>query len=170
MKDWSYKRKLQYQLKSQSSPKNYTGNTGNQIGVVFDYIDEKDLDVLSKYKEGFRSEGKFVKILAYINEDIDVTNYDFKAFSKKELSWEGIPNSEHVQEFLNRKYDVLFFPIREYTRPLEFISMVSEAKLKIGTYHESMHEYYDILLDAKPETRINDIFDQFLKHLNILSN
>lgn len=169
-KDWSYNRKLQNHLHYQSSRDQVEVNTGNQIGVVFDYENENDLKFLQKFKEQYKSEGKFVQILAYIEDNQVVNHFDFKAFTNKELSWEGIPNSPIVTEFLERKYDIIFFPIRNYSRPLEFVSMVSQSRLKVGTFRHSLQDYYDILLDIKPQTRINDIFDQFLKHLNILVN
>ena len=169
-KDWSYNKKLQNYLHNQSSRGQVEVNTGNQIGVVFDYQSEHDLKFFQKFKEEYKSEGKFVQILAYIEDNQAINHFDFKAFSKNELSWEGIPNSPVVTEFLSRNYDILFFPIRNYSRPLEFVSMVSKSRLKVGTFRHSLQDYYDILLDIKPQTRINDIFDQFLKHLNILVN
>jgi hypothetical protein len=170
LKDWSYKRKLQNQIETQSSPKQDSLNVGKQIGVVFDYQDKNDLEFLKNLKAEFRAEGKFVKLLGYVDDDVEVGLLDFKAFSRKELTWEGIPKSIAVQEFLDHKYDIFFYAVRNHTRPLEFISIVSQSKLKIGTYQESLQDYYDILVDIKPQTRINDIFDQFLKHIKFLSN
>ena len=169
LRSWSYNRKLQHKLglkSSQSTPI----QKGRFVGIVFDYNNEQEVLYIKNLAAQYKIDGFITKVLGFVDEPIDTEKFDFRAFSRKNLGWDGIPEHPDVDEFLSRDYDLLFFAIRSYNPAMAYLAKLSTARIKLGTFHPELKNDFDILLDINLPCKINDIFDQFLTHLKIVSN
>lgn len=102
------------------------------IGVLFDSTDAKLNNEIVGFIKKYKKEGLDVQCLAMIDKKIETTSFIFDTFSSKNISWASVPNFEELNNFHNKKFDILlnFYPVGNKT--LEFISIVSKARMRIG--------------------------------------
>ena len=170
IKKWSYNRKLQEKKTHQQKVREQRHNPGNKLGILYTSESRDDIQIIRQLKQDFKSRGMIVKSLAYIDDKVDTTNLTQKAFSKNNITWDGIPQSPFVDEFINWEFDLLVCPLPHMKQCLEYIIDLTTANLKVGCNSEGAEEHYDIIIDGCRDKQLNDILAEIFQHLKILSN
>ena len=104
------------------------------IGIVFDATDKEDFELVKKYVLYLKEMKKKVKAIGFFNQKesppmaFSKLEYDF--FSLKDLSWNNIPNSVYVKNFIADEYDILLDLNLNDLFPLRYISSLSKARFK----------------------------------------
>ena len=137
-------RKQSIQVKRQS----ISYSDAKTIGIFFTATEARARSFSTDYAEELRKKGKQVFLLGYTEEKVDTTDFAFKAFSKKELNWAGVPRSSDLDSFLSRDLDILLVMDEESMQLAEYVSILSKAKFRIGTPNMSV-EAYDLAFDAQ---------------------
>ena len=135
------------------------------VGILFDATNLEQAQQILRYRNQLEKEGKRVKLLAYINsraKDIEA-NYPF--FLRSDVNWKYIPNGQAVDDFMSVSFDLLLVVSSISTPSFEYISTLTDARLKVGPDSEN-RQAYDLMLDISahhtPE-QIIQLMENYLK-------
>ena len=139
------------------------------IGLLIEAGNRENLVFADKYREKLRKTRKQVKILAYFNDKANHDNLTVNYFTNKDMNWYGIPNSEQVRDFIDRPFDVLISLHLTPSRPLEFISTISNAKMRVGLHSKDKEYCYDFMIDPTEVSTLSQFIDQFEDYFKIIN-
>lgn len=144
-------------------------DSAQSIGLLFDASALKDRDFVLGYADELRDRGKKVRLLAYAEGHPDTGEFAFPCFTKKQVDWALRPTGNAVAEFLEQRFDLLFFLATEPHLWLEYIAALSPAHLKIGPYTEKTY-CFDLMIENKNPSNLEQFIQQaesLLKKTNV---
>ncbi len=171
LKNKLYQRHLRKRLKTDviDRESNVSFTEAESIGILFDGTDIANFGSVRKYAEDYKKKGKKVKLLAYIDSKNPNPELGYPYFSKKDLNWYYKPSSALVDEFINRKFDILVNAYLEEKLPLLYISTFAKANLRVGLYFPEHTDASDMMITVRSEQSINNFFEEINHYLNIFS-
>jgi len=90
-------------------------------------------------------------------------------FSKKELSWNGIPKSQKVADFTEIRLDILIDFTRRELMPVRSVVALSHASFKVG-FQNYYHNPFDFILSVKESESLSYIIEQGKHYLMAINN
>jgi len=90
-----------------------------------------------------------------------VTTYD--------LTWLGFPKPEKVEDFMNMEFDILFNVALEQNFVLDYITLFSKAKFKVGTSKDESN-YFDLNINIGQKKDSTYLAEQQIFYLAQLNN
>lgn len=155
-----FKRALQHALADhRRQRKSYTLQTARTIGLLFDATSEKTRQEVKQYVQEIEKGSKQVRLLGYFKTKELPGQHPFDFFFQKEITWTGRPKSEKAAAFLQEKFDLLLCFNPNDERPLEWISTLSPAAMKIGLATNRPHEL-DIQIEIPSDKGLRYFADQ----------
>lgn len=121
------------------------------IGILFDATDPAETQEVLQYKKQLQKQGKKVRLLAYINSRSKEIEASFPFFLRSDLSWKSIPQHTAVEHFLTTSLDLLMVLTPTSNLAFEYISSLSDARLKMGPYSKDVNSY-DFMLEISKQT------------------
>ena len=147
---------------SRKKQKPISFETAQRIGILFDATDLETREVVLEYTKALRNKLKRVKLLGFFDNKVNDPNFTFNYFNRKNIDWAGRPSGEFVQEFVDREFDWMFNLATKPTPQFEYISAISNARLRVGPSTD--HTFcYDIMID----TEGGDLRD-FIKQMELV--
>ena len=138
-------------------------NEAKEIGVLLDATDVDRTALVNSLATALRTPYRKVVLLGFYNYPQAALNLNFPHFHKKELNWWLEPQGHLVDEFMERKFDVLINAYTGNNVPLEYISALSNAKYRIGIYGESKTHLSDFMIRLAEPNDLQGFIDQ-VKH------
>ncbi len=148
--------KLRKQRQSGKQPVSF--EAAQTIGILFDATELEDREIVLKYAKELRHKLKRVKLLGFFDNKINDPNFTFHYFNRKNIDWAQRPGGEFVQEFIETEFDWMFNLTTKPASYFEYISALSQARLRVGPMTENTF-CYDIMIDAAGGT-LNDFITQ----------
>lgn len=145
-----------------------TFEEAQSIGLLFDATELDNRNFVQAYAEQLKKKGKKVKLLAFLNETKQQNQFTFAHFSRKEIDWLMRPKGDAVETFVKTPFDYLINLYESGKKPLEYISILSQAHLKVGTY-PIKHGGFDLVIEMQEEHQLSHFvkqLDYFFKRLN----
>ncbi len=124
----------------------HTIGSARTIGLLFDAGNPKNQREIMEFAKKLEKSGKQVRTLGYFNTRQLPGQHPFDYFFKKETKWTGQPKSDKALAFIKEKFDLLISLNPADERPIEWISTLSPAAMKVGLVTEQPHDY-DIQLE-----------------------
>lgn len=140
------------------------------IGFLIDGSDPVQLRLLLNKLYAYKSEGKKIELLGFVKKLPPFENENIKWVTKKDLSWAGIPKMKSIQDFIEKDFDIVINTSILSTRPLEFISAFSNAKLRIGVFSENKTYCYDFMMHLDAHDDTFSYLDQVEHYLKLLKS
>jgi hypothetical protein len=144
-------------------------HNARSVGLIYREKGEGFYILVKQYVKYLKAEHGIREVLAmsYIDQKNHVPHYHlhrlkFDYFTKGELNWKMQPDCDQVNRFVQNPFDILIDLEREPVLPLLFLLAESHAKFKIGYYSQPMEEFYDLMIDVKPEAT----FDEYVQQVN----
>lgn len=137
--------KLQKQHSSKQPPVSF--ESSQTIGILFDATDLETREMVIRYTKELRNKLKRVKLLGFFDSKLNDQNFTFNYFNRRNIDWAGRPNSEFIQEFVDREFDWLFNLATKPTPQFEYISAISKARMRVGPSTDKTFSY-DIMIDV----------------------
>ncbi len=167
-----YQRNLAKKLASQRIQRNpISFDKAKTVGLLVDATDRENHVFADKYRDKLRSLDKRVKILAFFNDKELHDNILVDYFTQKNLNWYHHPEGRTVDDFIKKPFDILISLHQEPSMPLEYISAMSNAQMRVGQYAEDKEYCYDFMIDTAGEsdgmTTYVEQIDHFLKIINV---
>lgn len=140
----------------------------NEIGILFDASDPDQVSMINLFADSLKKERKHVVLLGYYDQPKRAINFNFSYFNRKNLNWHLKPGGDVVDEFLNRKFDILINAYSKENLPLEYISAMSQASFRMGAYNKEKTYAYDFMVDMKDENDLRWLLSQYRHYLQML--
>lgn len=140
-----------------------------RIGILFDATNPDNEAVVNRYKRNLQNSGKQVDMLAYVDDKLEHDTTLFKYFNKKDLSWALEPKSSVVEQFMQTPFDILLNLHIDTVPPLEYVSALSKAHLRVGQFRDDKEYCYDLMIDIPEGDSLNNFIgqlDSLLKKIN----
>lgn len=176
IREKSGKAKVKRVLKNQSrKAKVVNYSQAKSIGVVYQIKDADYQFFIKNYIDYLREEIGFksIKTLGYFNEKepphfLDAGN-KYRSFNNKDLKWNFIPKDEAITEFMDNQFDILIDFTDDFCVPVKYIVAKSNAYFKIGRYKDELKDFYDFMINLKPEANLKQYTDQINHYLSIIN-
>ena len=137
------------------------------LGILYKYESKHSADFISKLFQEFSSYGIRCEAIGYYNDKNLPLEYAPKAshivICQVDLMWSGIPKADEVEKFINTEFDILLDLSRSNVLIFRYISSLSKAEFKIGSFHYEKDPYDFVFIE---ETSSDQSFvDQVFKFL-----
>ncbi len=132
---------------------------------------EKEIRDFARF---LKEEGIKTSTLSFIpkkikeEENIPKEELNYFYFSKGELNWMKIPNSNRLKKLMNEDFDLLIDFNLEGSFPLKWISSMSKSHFKVGNDRSYQAEVCDLLLGTEENT-IAALQEQCKHYLNMIN-
>ncbi len=142
------------------------------IGILYLFTNEQDYMAISKLVKLLQDQNKRVKALGFVKQKhltkrfLPKLSYDF--FSQKDINWYGKPSNIFIKDFIEKDFDIIIDMSLQDNYPLQYISAVSKARLKVGRFGENNSDIYDVMIQNKKNTRLDKYINEVYHYLSIL--
>ena len=138
------------------------------VGIIFNATKIEDVMVVSQFSDKLRANGQEVYILGFQNIK-SKEEPGPKTFNKNSVNWFGVPNDIKIDEFINIRKDILICAFKEECLPLEYIAASSKAKFRVGAFSQSKTNFYELMINIKPEQKLLYLLQQTLHFLKVIN-
>lgn len=129
-------------------------NQAASIGILFNATEQVSFDIVKELVKNLSNKNKSIEVLGYVDTKQLIDHYlyrkGFDFFTRKQLNWYFKPESENVEGFIKKPFDLLLDLSLDNPYPLKYILTFSEAKFKAGRYSENCN-YLDLMIDITKE-------------------
>ncbi len=142
------------------------------IGILYDASEMQSYDIVKNYVKDIRARHKEVLALGFVDKK-DLPQMQFAKlgldfFTRRDLNWYMVPKGSVVTNFINTEFDILINLCSGRNFPLQYISALSKAKFRIGTFTEGNTSFYDLLIDLKGDKNLKHMIHQVDHYMNII--
>jgi hypothetical protein len=118
-----------------------------RIGILCYYTDYDSQEIINNYKKELERLGYECEVLLYIDSNQRDANIYLQSFSWDDLDKRNmLPHSPRTDRFMVKRYDMLFNLYLNTCPQLEFVSMSSQAKCRVGLFTDELKNCSDILI------------------------
>lgn len=144
------------------------------IGILYDATGDQDFELMKNYVREMRGHSKEVVSLGYYNQK-ELPNMRFMKlgldlFTRKSLDWRMKPNCAVVNNFIQRKLDILICFNLERSVPLSYIASQSDAIFKIGRYDGKVKNMFDFMIKTAQPVNLKQMMEQVNHYLKLIRN
>lgn len=154
------------------SRKGHNFKTARTAGILFAPTDTVSFEQIKQFLSFLNTFKLEIYVLGYIDSKVIPESFLFwkgiNLFSKKDIGWNMIPNTQVVNDFIEKPFDMLFNLSLSEHFPIEYIAQLSKSKFKIGRY-SATNECYDLMFELKDENKL-DSYLETIKHYLALIN
>ncbi len=145
-----------------------------KIGLLYLVPDERSYEKIVDFIKNLQKQGKKVFALGFVmNKDVPSffsSSNSYSFFTLKDLNWYNKPRSTFVTNFLNEKFDLVINLSLEDIFPLQYISGLSKANMRVGKYGEDNGQYYDMMIETDKINDLGSYIEQIAHYLSIIKN
>lgn len=139
----------------------------NDIAIIFDATNTDQTAVVNQFADSLKGMKKKIHLFGYYDIPKPAINFNFPYFNKENLNWHLVPQGILVDEFIQRKFDILINASVEESLPLEYISAFSNALYRVGLYNPAKLFCYDLMIDMK-EKNLKKMTEEVKYYLNVV--
>jgi hypothetical protein len=133
----------------------------SSAGILWEFDQKESFDLIETElkKAGIKTTG-----LCYFPLKKAVVPDEISGFTRKEISWSGIPNTNLADDFIHQKFDILIdLTVQKYF-PVVYLTALSEAAFKVG-YSGDAENYFDLNIEFQEKPETSQLADQILYYL-----
>jgi hypothetical protein len=129
-------------------------NQAKSIGILFNATEQVSFEIVKELVKNLSNKNNSIEVLGYVDTKQLIDHYlyrkGFDFFTRKQLNWYYKPQTEKVDEFINKPFDLLLDLSLDNPFPLKYILAFSEARFKAGKFSENC-TYLDLMIDVSKE-------------------
>ncbi len=173
MVQWIRKKLYDYFLKKElrhHKPKRSIINfaEAKEIAIILDATDPTITKIVNQFADSLRTPYRKVSLLGFYDYPKPAINLNFPHFYKKQLNFYLEPQGYQVEEFIDKRYDVLVNAFLNESPPLEYIAALSQARYRIGPYKANKLHCSDVMIDIKDLNDLSFYLDQVKHYLYMI--
>ena len=134
------------------------------VGILFNGTNLDERKPVLAFAKRLKKEGKRVKLLAFMDNKADNSNFPFNNFNRKDINWYYIPKSEDVRNFMEEPFDILINLELTPSPWMDYIPALSKARFRVGTA-DAAPEACDLMLDMSKGKGIEEFIRQTERYL-----
>ena len=147
-------------------------SSAKSVGIIFHCRTEEDFQLVKDFKKYLKENQIQASVLGFINDkqipDYFLLRTGFNFFCYKNLSWSYKPESQFLNDFINKPFDILFDFSLEYLFPIHYIVSLAKAEYKVGRL--SNQGDYDLMIDIAKNRETNYFIEQVKVYLNMIQH
>lgn len=145
------------------------------IGIIWDASKTSDFPCLSKFYQKMHEKNTDVKVLGYFPDNNLPNQYTairyLSVIKREELNMFYHPVSTEANKFISTPFDVLIDLNFDKILPLQYISSLSDAGLKVGLFESEVGNYpFDLMMEVKKPVNVEDYLDQVIHYLGMIDS
>jgi hypothetical protein len=145
------------------------------IGIVWDASNTEDFACLSRFYQKMHENKTDVKIMGYFPGKSLPNQYTAIRFlsviKKEELNYFYHPVSREISVFINTRFDVLIDLNFKKLLPLQYITSLSNAGLKVGLFEAGTgNSPFDLMMELKSPVNVENYLDQVMHYLSMINS
>lgn len=138
------------QLKKNKTLRSSTAfKKAQQVGVLFTVEDKVKHDTVKEFIKKLETDGKTVKVLAFLPEKKENFEFLFDYFTLKDISFWGNLISNDALHFSSLPFDFLYCLDEEPNLMILNLFARSKAKCRVGKYKEGNEAYFELMIESK---------------------
>jgi len=150
-------------------------NEVKTIGIVWDATKTDDFACLSRFFQKMHENKTDVKIMGYYTGKNLPNQYTairyLSVIKKEELNFFYHPATRETIAFINNQFDILIDLNFNKLLPLQYISSLSNARLKVGLFEkETANTPFDLMMEVKHPVNIENYLDQVIHYLGMINS
>jgi hypothetical protein len=148
-------------------------NTAKKIGIVWDATKPEEFAVITQFHQKMAEKNIEVQVIGYypgkeIPDKITAIRY-LTCLKHPDLNFFYRPVSEEAVRFMNTPFDILFDTNFRNTFPLQYISCLSAAGIKVGIFENGYdNSPFDLMIEMKPGD-LSGFFTQAIHYLEMIN-
>jgi len=150
----------------------YNFDTAKTCGIIFNASSQETYDKAKQFIDFLKTKEINVVAIGFVDskevKDFYRETIHFKFFSRKNINWYGKPKNENVDDFINKKFDLLIDLSLANDFPLEYIAAMSMAKFKVGRFTSEQGDY-DFMIDINKNKTHDFLIEQIRHYLENLN-
>lgn len=136
------------------------------------HINPDELVHFTKYITKLEEKGKKV-IVIELNlrkkaEPMFGTSVNAMFIDTNQVNWLGFPSTDRLRKMNNAKFDILFNLDTSEEMTSRFICGLSNARMRVGVHEEETQNYYELMLQTGPESRLKPLLESFEMYSKML--
>jgi hypothetical protein len=141
IKDYFFQKNLKKELGQTMVLRKKFGEVAT-VGILFDASSPEHREIVSQQAEQFRKKGKKVRLLGFFKDKLSHEGTPYAYFNTKDLDWTETPKKETtvISDFIKQPFDLLCTYTIGENKVLDFITALSQANFKAGSFTENHHE------------------------------
>lgn len=145
-------------------------SSAKSAGIIFHCRNEEDFQRVKEFRKYLNEYKIKVSVVGFINDKQIPDHYllrtGFNFFCYKNLSWSYKPETQFLNDFIGRSFDMLFDLSLEYHFPIHYIVSLTNADYKIGRL--SNETDYDLMIDITKNNDTGYLIEQVKIYLNMI--
>jgi len=146
-----------------------------KIGIVWDASKTDDFASVTRFCQKMNENKTDVKVMGYFPGNNLPNQYTavryLSVIKNEELNIFYHPVSAECKSFINMRYDVLIDLNFTKLSPLQYISSLSNAALKVGIFEPgTKNAPFDLMMELKKPVNVDDYLDQVMHYLGIINS
>jgi hypothetical protein len=154
----------------------FRGNilSAKKIGLLWDATNPDEFQVLSQFHQKMQERNVELNIIGYypgkeLPDKITAIRY-LVCLKQQDISFTYRPVSYEASRFMNTAFDILIDANFKNMFPLEYISSLSSAGLKVGIFSNSYeHSPFDLMIEVNKNSDLNNYLDQVVHYLEMIN-
>jgi hypothetical protein len=142
--------------------------SAKNIGILFDTLEEKNYAIAKRFSKDLQQKGYNVQTVGWINAnelpDFGVAQ-KIVLYTNKDIKWSGEPISPELNEFIMKKFDLLFVLSNSEHVSIKYITQVSLASCKVGALKGNC-DHLDLMIDQGKNYSIEKLISESLNYLS----
>ncbi|MFT4762829.1 MAG: hypothetical protein ACI9XO_003900 [Paraglaciecola sp.] len=139
--------------------------SAKSVGLLLDATDLAGREVVLKFSDKLKKEGKEVKLLAFFGGDAKAANFVFPHFTKKDLDFALRPKTAELKKFMEKPFDILINLTPHGSLPLEYIAAFSKARFRVGPSTDKTY-CYELMIDTVAKKDLQSFLQQVTFFIN----
>ena len=149
-------------------------NDAGKIGLLYLVTDEKSYGKIVEFIRELQDQNKTVIALGFVKSkdvpDFFSSSNSYSFFTLKDINWYNKPSGTFINNFLKEKFDIVINLSLDDVFPLQYISGLSNANLKVGKFGKENSAYYDLMIETDNIKETATFIEQIVHYLSIIKN
>lgn len=137
-----------------------------KVGVVFTMHNLDDYEAIRAFEKRLKNEGKDVKVLAYLPNNVENFHFHYDIFSNKDFSATGQVKAGNIANFLQQKFDYLICLDKTPNMYLEYLLAASQARFRIGNYTSGKEPLFELMIGLPAQESVANLIQQIYHYTN----
>jgi hypothetical protein len=154
----------------------FRGNiySAKKMGIVWDATNSDEFQVLSQFHQKMQDRNIDLNIIGYypgkeLPDKITAIRY-LICIKNQDINFTYRPVSSEANNFINTPFDILIDANFNNAFPLEYISALSRAGLKVGIFDNgNERSSFDIMIDVNKNRDLNNYLNQVVHYLEMIN-
>ena len=140
-----------------------------KIGIIFNAHKKQNIELIRHFIDYFKAKGVSCEALGFVNQnkmnDFNLASLNIDYFNSKDCNFLGYPNTDNVNNFISKKFDIIINLSDEENLMYDYIVSHSSAMFRIG---KSNINLYDLVINLKIN-QLKDFITEVIFYLDLIS-